>query len=132
MPKHNWNHPGTTTEPGRAGRCLKCGATRALDPRRERFPVRSDQTEDRGRENSLFEFRLPDGGASLSARPTCAGKGESRRSRKAGRRARVLAASRAGGPRLVSREAKAREAARALASRQPVAIPDPSPTETTS
>lgn len=106
--KHTWHR----------NHCGKCGVTRHVPPgpRRE-FAANARGEEDRGRTESPYRYRLPDRGADLSARPSCAGKGESRHSRRAGRRAKVLAASRAGGRRLVSRE----EARRREAHRQQVA-----------
>ncbi len=81
MSAHNWVRD----------HCRRCGATRAWDWDAKRFT-----------------YNLGDGLGALSTRPAC-GKGkESRHSRRAGRRAKVLARSRAGSPRLLSREEKLR------------------------
>lgn len=99
--KHTWHRNA----------CGKCGVTRHVPPgpRRE-FALNMRDEEDRSRTESPFRYRLPDGGAELTTRPACASKGASRTARRNGRRRRVLAASRAGGRRLESKEARARRA----------------------
>lgn len=92
MSSHNWKN----TVPSR---CARCGATRTTAPLHGQISP--------AREPSNFAYSLPDGLGALDKRPTC-GKGtESRHSRRAGRRAKVLARSRAGSPRLRSKEALA-------------------------
>ncbi len=82
MSSHNW-----TTAASAA--CRRCGALRL------------------GSHDGPYVYSLPDGLGTLGKRPAC-GKGtESRHSRRAGRRAKVLARSRAGSPRLRTKEALA-------------------------
>lgn len=105
MPSHNWSSDKSAV-------CRRCSARR-------------DHLTDH------FRYSLPDGLGTLDKRPAC-GKGtESRHSRKAGRRAKVLARSRAGSPRLLSKEALAllaRLFATAPVSATPdVSTPEPPP-----
>lgn len=94
--KHTWHRNA----------CGRCGVTRHAPPGpRRQFALNMRYEEDRSRTESPFRYRLPDGGAELTTRPACASKGTSRTARRNGRRRRVLAASRAGGRRLESKEA---------------------------
>ena len=97
--KHTWHR----------NRCPKCGVTRHVPPgpRRE-FPKDASGKEDRSRTNSPFRYHLPDGKGDLDIRPGCAAKGASRTARRNGRARKVLAASRAGGHRLPTREVQAK------------------------
>ena len=108
MPSHNWKN----TVPSR---CARCGATRVAARPFDR-PV------------APYDYSLPDGLGALDKRPAC-GKGtESRHSRRAGRRAKVLARSRAGSPRLRTKEALAL-LARLFATAPASATPDVSTPE---
>lgn len=71
--------------------CSRCGAIRTAVPG-----------------GAGWSYRLPDGLGSLERRPPCNRPSESRRTRKMGRRAKVMARHRAGGPRLLSKEALGR------------------------
>lgn len=99
MPSHNWKN----TVPSR---CARCGATRvAVRPVGARAHFAG--IEEKARTLAPYDYSLPDGLGALGKRPAC-GKGtESRHARKAGRRAKVLARSRAGSPRLRTKEALA-------------------------
>lgn len=114
--KHTWHR----------NRCPKCGVTRHVPPgpRRE-SPKDASGKEDRSRTESPFRYHLPDGKGDLDIRPKCAEKGTSRTARRNGRAAKVLSASRAGGTRLLSREAKAKFEApeRARAARENASAP---------
>ena len=97
--KHTWHR----------NRCPKCGVTRHVPPGpRRKYPKDVLGKEDRSRTESPFRYRLPDGQADLDSRPTCAAKGTSRTARRNGRARKVIAASRAGGRRLLTKEAVAR------------------------
>jgi hypothetical protein len=124
MSVHNWNQPGSA-------RCRRCGATRTLVLGQPKHPLtgHGDQTqENRSKTIPPFDYRLGDGLGTLDRRPAC-GKGtESRHSRRAGRRAKVLARSRAGSPRLKSKEALAL-LARLFATAPASATPDVSTPE---
>jgi hypothetical protein len=115
--KHTWHR----------NRCPKCGVTRHVPPgpRRE-HPKDAAGKEDRSRTESPFRYHLPDGKGDLDIRPGCAAKGASRTARRNGRARKVLAASRAGGTRLLSREAKAKFEAleRARAARENASAPE--------
>ena len=97
--KHTWHR----------NRCPKCGVTRHVPPgpRRE-YPKDVLGKEDRSRTESPFRYHLPDGKGDLDIRPKCAEKGVSRTARRNGRARKVIAASRAGGRRLPTKEAVAR------------------------
>lgn len=100
MPVHNWNQPGSA-------RCRRCGATRTLVLGQPRHPLighGKEIHENRARGLSPFDYRLPDGLGTLEKRPPCAGRGTSRTARRNGMNRRILAASRAGGARLLSKE----------------------------
>ncbi len=86
MPSHNWSSDESAV-------CRRCGA------RRDWYT---------GITGERFRYSLPDGLGSLDTRPACGKGSESRRTRKMGRRAKVLARHRAGGPRLLSKEAHVR------------------------
>lgn len=97
--KHTWHR----------NHCPKCGVTRYVPPGpRRTFPVDANGKEDRSRTKSPFKYRLPDGQADLDSRPACASKGTSRTARRNGRARKVIAASRTGGRRLLTKEAVAR------------------------
>ena len=77
MPAHHWSSKIHSSS------CSRCGV------------VRTEWRTDRA-----WAYRLPDGLGSLVARPPCTRPAESRRTRKMGRRSKVLSRSRAGGARL--------------------------------
>jgi len=85
MPSHKWSSKIHSSS------CSRCGAIRTTMPL-----------------GTGWSYRLPDGLGSLGTRPPCTRPAESRRTRKMGRRAKVLSRSRAGGPRLRSKEYHAR------------------------
>ena len=85
MPAHHWSSKIHSSS------CSRCGAIRTKMPA-----------------GAGWSYRLPDGFGSLVTRPKCDRASESRRTRKMGRRAKVLSRSRAGSPRLRSREYYAR------------------------
>ncbi len=77
MPAHKWSSKIHSSS------CSRCGVIRTA------MPV-----------GTGWSYRLPDGHGSLDTRPKCDRPAESRRTRKMGRRAKVLSRSRAGSPRL--------------------------------
>lgn len=87
MPSHKWSSKIHSSS------CSRCGAIRTA----HRF-LDSGQKSDLP--VSFWSYRLPDGHGSIDNRPKCDRPTESRRTRKMGRRAKVLSRSRAGSPRL--------------------------------
>lgn len=77
MPSHKWSSKIHSSS------CSRCGAIR------DKVPA-----------GPGWSYRLPDGHGSIDNRPKCDRPTESRRTRKMGRRAKVLSRSRAGSPRL--------------------------------
>lgn len=109
MASHNWTTPVSAA-------CRRCGARRDWT-----LTVTGDG----------FRYSLPDGLGSLDKRPAC-GKGtESRRTRKTGRRAKVLARHRAGSPRLKSKEAALAKVGAVVRELATLAVPVPNPTPST-
>lgn len=85
MPVHKWSSKIHSSS------CSTCGAVRTTMP-----------------DGHGWSYHLPDGHGSLDTRPPCTRPAESRRTRKMGRRRKVLSRSRAGGARLRSKECAAR------------------------
>lgn len=111
MPSHRWSSKIHSSS------CSRCGVTRTAIPvftGREEAPTRT-----------LWSYRLPDGYGSLEKRPLCNRASESRRTRKMGRRSKVMARSRAGGHRLISKEAQVKTYKMKITT---AALPDPGPT----
>jgi len=79
MPSHKWSSKVHSSS------CSRCGALRTVIPA-----------------GKGWSYHFPDGLGSLEHRPPCSKTSESRRTRKMGRRSKVMARSRAGGPRLLS------------------------------
>jgi hypothetical protein len=110
MPSHNWTTPESAV-------CRRCGARRDWHT---------------GITGERFRYSLPDGLGSLDARPACGKGSESRRTRKMGRRAKVLARHRAGGPRLLSKEAALAKVGAVVRGLAGLAVPVPGPTSSPS
>ena len=86
MPSHKWSSKIHSSS------CSTCGVVRTA----HRFIDSGAKSE---LPVSHWSYRLPDGHGSLDTRPPCTRPAESRRTRKMGRRRKVLSRSRAGGPR---------------------------------
>lgn len=91
MPSHKWSSKVHSSS------CSTCGVIR-----------------DAFRTDRAWSYRFPDGLGSVDTRPPCTRPTESRRTRKMGRRRKVLSRSRAGGTRLRSKEYTARLATAAV------------------